>query len=177
MPPTPGEHKLLNRFRAELRACRFPEEEDACHRRWQTERPRINPRLVLGSADVAVESMHRGSDVPLFASSERSDAHHAQLEVLPEALKNLMDRERAVVTGFHGLNGCESTRANELGRSLGVTSARISQIKAEAFAKMKPLFEAALDDSPTPLPPEQRGTVLTGSLFSAYWRVSPSPTS
>jgi len=56
-------------------------------------------------------------------------------------LKQLNDKQKRVVEGRFGLNGCKMSTLEEVGNEIGVTRERVRQIQVEALAKLRDIME------------------------------------
>lgn len=70
-------------------------------------------------------------------------SHRSQWEQIREAMSQLRDRERDVVTRRFGLEGKISQTLEEVGRDLGITRERVRQIQARALRKLQLAVRAA----------------------------------
>jgi RNA polymerase sigma factor for flagellar operon FliA len=90
-----------------------------------------------GNSDSAVPTLDRESPMMPGIDVERRET----IETLRAGLAGLSERHRIVIVG-HFLDGKTMT---ELGRFLGVTQSRASQLKAEALRQLRERFGAELD--------------------------------
>ena len=74
-----------------------------------------------------------------------------QKEVVASLLDTLGDRERYIITKYHGIDGGESMTLEEIGDELGITKERVRQL----YEKTRKLL---------------RDTIMTNSAFSAIYK-------
>jgi RNA polymerase primary sigma factor len=96
-------------------------------------------RFVTGQAEL-LEAASAAHEDP----AEASDADRVR-ELLAESMRDLTDRERAVVTGHYGLfeKGTPQT-LEELGKRFGVTKERVRQIEKRAIDKIRRVLSPAV---------------------------------
>ncbi len=98
----------------------------------------------------SVLSLHAGPDNTVAESLSSAEPtpealvlHRERLQYLEEAIAELPDRLRTVVTGYF----LEERPMAEIAEALGVTESRVSQIRAEAMVMLRDALNAALDPS------------------------------
>ena len=111
----------------------------------------LHRRVTIGSGGDADSADDRGILDALAGSEDREPAVRAQnaavCEILEHWVRELSDKQQAVLELRFGLRGCRRLTLEQIGQEIGVTRERVRQIQIEALAILKGMLESHGVDS------------------------------